>query len=320
MKFSKLRNIVIEILTIFYFIQITNEISLRKRGKKSQKPVRLTDVRNILNSEKKIKYPSRNKNPRLSTDFKDDPLPELLSDIVKELSGQTNCHLLLYYDSKAVSESQLNIFRNNINVPVTLLDVVNLKFSLITKKNLLSAKTPLVKLLLKRPDSHRCRILVAWASEHYQRGLLIIARKEPGVLKPQDTIILPAENERIGRFLPTLKNKVIVRKVKSKPKRRGSRAISQSKYVIDRSCVLCHQNVLIKIGEWKQFDGWVTKLSNKFYSILNGTTLTVSFTKSIPNVFFKRQNGKSILDGLEIRMLQYAAQALNFSIRYIQPR
>ena len=310
--------LLIQLTIVSFWINPTCQLLSRKRKNKTPKTefYRPTDVRSYIGSKKRGKMASR-KNLIDPVD----PMAEVLTEVVKEIDGKSSCHILLYYDTAVVSEKQLRQFQENLNTAVTLLNVMNLKFSLITKSRLISSRTPLVDLLLTRNDQHRCRILVAWASEHYQRGLLLIARKESGVLNSEDSLILPTKTQRISRFLPKLKHRIIVQEV-NKPRlgSRGARSLNTKKYLIDRTCDWCKDISLLRVGEWKQIDGWIKKSLNVKSSGLNGAKLTVSYTNSIPNIFPITVNNKTVLEGLEVRMLQYASTALNFTVNFKQPK
>lgn len=245
-----------------------------------------------------------------------DPTAKVLADVIQKLGGGTsgNCHVMLYYDVKTVSQTQLKQFQDELAVPVSLLDVTLLKFGLVTVKSGTKA-LPVVDLLMNRPEEDRCRIILSWSESHYQRGLLILARFQPGILKTRDTIVLSTNDNTIDKFIPELRNRVIVRKesLKIAPALPRSSAI---RFVVEKSCDDCTSFRLERIGEWQGlYEGLRWEQNQPEYGLF-GTRLRVSFTPSVPNIF---NINNDTLDGLEFRVLEYAAKALNFSFVLQKP-
>lgn len=247
-----------------------------------------------------------------------DPTPAVLSEVVKEMGGGPNgyCHVLLYYDPKTAPPDKVESLKATLGVPIILIDVSRLRFPLITMRR---RRVPLVELLSRRSDN-RCRLVLAWASSNYQRGLLLMAQFEPGVIRPKDTLIFAVSDQRLDRFMPQLRRRVLIKKEQPMRSGRGRRHAGLPEYQVEAACEFCNGYSLHRLGEWQYPVGWSWGAAeNLRRSGLLGMTFTVSYTPSVPNIFPVSEGKKQRLEGVELRLLQYAASALNFSYRLVIP-
>lgn len=247
-----------------------------------------------------------------------DPTPSVLSEVVKEMGGGPSgyCHVLLYYDPKTAPPDKVESLKAALGVPIILVDVSRLAFPLITMKR---RRVPLVDLLSRRTDN-RCRLLLAWASSTYQRGLLLMAQFEPGVIRPKDTLIFAVSDQRLDHFMPQLRRRVLIKKDETKRAGRGRRAAGLPEFQVEAACEFCSKYSLHQLGQWQYPKGWSWGGAENFRrSGLLGMTFTVSYTPSVPNIFPVTEGDKQRLEGVELRLLEYAASALNFSYRLVIP-
>lgn len=251
-------------------------------------------------------------------DHFNDVLVELIHDLNEE--NDKRCHLILYYNREAVSIEQLQAFRNAIKIPIILIDIASLRFPLLTLKRM-KTKSPLLQLLEHRDNPSQCRLLLAWSTMEYQRGLLLIARAEPNVIGPEDIAIFPTYDKSLNRFVPQIRSRIIVRRMSGTGQgARGRRALAPEKYLIERVCEWCKNYNLVKVGEFKSPGGWTKGSGSSIKYELYGTKLSITYTNSVPNVFPIMGKDTPRLEGLEIRMLDYASRALNFSYRLYEPK
>lgn len=247
-----------------------------------------------------------------------DPTPAVLSEVVTEMGGGPKgfCHVLLYYDPKTAPPDKVESLKAELGVPIILVDVSRLAFPLITMKR---RRVPLVDLLSRRPDN-RCRLLLAWASSNYQRGLLLMAQFEPGVIRPKDTLIFAVSDQRLDHFMPQLRRRVLIKKEETKRAGRGRRSAGIPEFQVEASCEFCSKYSLHRLGQWQYPVGWSWGDAEDLRrSGLLGMTFTVSYTPSVPNIFPVPEGSKQRLEGVELRLLEYAAAALNFSYRLVIP-
>ncbi|XP_063874888.1 glutamate receptor ionotropic, kainate 5-like [Scylla paramamosain] len=247
-----------------------------------------------------------------------DPTPLVLSQVVDEIGGGPagHCQVLLYYDPQTAPPDKVASLQAALDVPLILVDVSRLAFPLLTKRR---RRVPLMELLSHRADN-RCRILMVWSSPIYQRGLLLMAHFEPGVIRPQDTLVFLVSDQRLDHFMPQLRQRVFIRKKQPKWRGRGRRDIGFPEFQVEKVCEVCPKYSIHQLGEWQYPAGWswagAQSLSR---SGLLGMTFTVSYTPSVPNIFPVTEGDEQRLEGVELRLLQYAASALNFSYRLIMP-
>lgn len=281
---------------------------LAENGKLSPVP---TDVRPMLGKKSAARVLDRRIIVR-------DPTPSVLSEVVKEMGGGPNgyCHVLLYYDPKTAPPDKVDSLKAALGVPIILVDVSRLAFPLITMRR---RRVPLVDLLSRRTDN-RCRLLLAWASSNYQRGLLLMAQFEPGVIRSKDTLIFAVSDQRLDRFMPQLRRRVLIKKEQSKRSGRGRRAAGIPEFQVEAACEFCSKYSLHRLGHWQYSSGWSWGDAEKLRrSGLLGMPFTVSYTPSVPNIFPVTEGNKQYLEGVELRLLEYAAAALNFSYRLVIP-
>ncbi|XP_045138913.1 uncharacterized protein LOC123520582 [Portunus trituberculatus] len=247
-----------------------------------------------------------------------DPTPLVLSQVVNEIGGGPagHCQVLLYYDPRTAPPDKVASLKAALEVPLILVDVSRLAFPLLTKRR---RRVPLMDLLSRRTDN-RCRILMGWASPIYQRGLLLMAHFEPGVIRPQDTMVLLVSDRRLDYFMPRLRRRVLIRKTPPKRRGRGRRDIGFPEFQVEKVCEVCPRYSLHQLGDWQYSAGWSWSGAQSLRrSGLLGMTFTVSYTPSVPNIFPVTEGDEQRLEGVELRLLQYAASALNFSYRLIMP-
>lgn len=276
------------------------------------------DVRRLLGAGRQVRALGRSaeEDARRSV-ILTDPRPLVLAQVIREMGGGDRglCHVLIYYDPQTAPPDSVDALRRAIDVPLTLVDVSKLRFPLITRTR---RRVPLLDLLSARADG-RCRLLVGWASSNYQRGLLLIARAEPGVLGLRDTLILPVNSQRLDRFMPQLRQRVLVKERWSRGGR-GRRELQPTRFLVERTCEICDRYSLQRLGEWHFPGGWewggVAARNHK----LTGVELTVAYTPSVPNIFWVSGEQRPRLEGVELRLLDYAAQALNFTYRLVVPK
>ena len=248
---------------------------------------------------------------------KSDPTPEVIAQVIRRLGGgeDGNCHVVLYFDDKTVSKEKLEKLQENLKIPLTLLDVTLLKFGLLTAKGQ-SKSLPIISLLQTESETDRCRIVLSWSASHFQRGLLILARFQENVLRKKDTIVLVTQDQKVESFIPELKNRVIIQRTLGRHS--DSLLTSRSaeiRFVIKTPCKDCSSPNLVKLGEWEDFSGlrWNEKKPKNDFQ---GAKLTISYTTSLPNIF---SIDNETFDGVEYRMLDYAARVLNFSYDLVKP-
>lgn len=275
------------------------------------------DVRRLLGAGRQLRALGRSadEDARRSV-FLTDPRPLVLAQVIREMGGGDRglCHVLIYYDPETAPPEAVDALRKAVDVPLTLVDVSKLRFPLITKTR---RRVPLLDLLSARADG-RCRLLVGWASSNYQRGLLLIARAEPGVLGLRDTLILPVSSQRLDRFMPQLRQRVLVKERRSRGGR-GRRELQPTRFLVERTCETCARYSLRRLGEWQFPGGWEWGGVAERNPKLTGVELTVAYTPSVPNIFWVSGDGRPRLEGVELRLLDYAAQALNFTYRLVVP-
>ncbi|XP_069163048.1 glutamate receptor ionotropic, kainate 2 [Procambarus clarkii] len=288
-------------------------VQVKSQAAAARDPPSPTNVRRLLGRKKHTLALESHADGRV---VMTDPMPLVLAEVVRNLGGDERgpCGVLLYYDLKTVPPEDLDIFRTALDVPVTLVDVSKLKFSLITKTR---RRVPLIDLLSNRTDN-RCRILVAWSLSTYQRALLVMAEGEPGVLGSRDTLVLPVTDQRLDRFIPRLRRRILVKRREPRGVR-GRRDLNLTKFLVEGACEVCERYLLTRLGEWRHPEGWVWGGAMHYGQDLSGGTLTVAYTPSVPNIFLVEGDGVQRLDGIELRLLEYAAKALNFSYRLIGP-
>ncbi|XP_053650257.1 glutamate receptor 3-like [Cherax quadricarinatus] len=242
-----------------------------------------------------------------------DPLPLALADVVKDLGGGEGgpCHVLLYYDSTTVPPEDLAVFRSSLSVPITLIDVSKLTFTLITK---VRRRVPLLELLSFQADN-RCRLLVAWSSSNYQRGLMLMAQAEPVVLGLRGTLVLPVTDNSLDRFIPQLRRRILVKRQTFR-KKQGT---SEARFLVEGTCEICQRYYSTRLGDWRYPDGWKWGRATPYGHVLPGANLTVVYTPSVPNIFPMKGDGALLLEGIEMRLLEYIAKALRFSYRLVVP-
>lgn len=270
-----------------------------------------TDVRRLLGRKREARVLERKI-------IVTDPTPLVLSQVVEEMGGGAtgHCQVLLYYDPRTAPPEKVASLKAALGVPLILVDVSRLAFPLITMRR---RRVPLLDLLSRRTDN-RCRLLLAWASSTYQRGLLLMAQFEPGVIRPKDTLVMPVSDQRLDYFMPQLRRRVLVKKQQPKRKGRGRRDIGLPAFQVEAVCEVCPKYSLQQLGEWQYPVGWSWWGAQSLRrSGLLGMTFTVSYTPSVPNIFPVTEDGKQHLEGVELRLLQYAASALNFSYRLVMP-
>ena len=270
-----------------------------------------TDVRRLLGRRREARVLERKI-------IVTDPTPLVISQVVNEIGGGSagHCQVLLYYDPRTAPPEKVASLQATLDMPLSLVDVSRLAFPLITKKR---RRVPLLDLLSRRTDK-RCRLLLAWASTTYQRGLLLMAQFEPGVIMPEDTLVLLVNNRRLDSFMPKLRRRVFIRKQKPKRSSRGRRDISLPGFQVETVCEVCPKYSIHQLGEWQYPVGWSWGGAQSLRrSGLLGMTFTVSYTPSVPNIFPVTEGNEQHLEGVELRLLQYAASALNFSYRLVMP-
>ncbi|XP_066975303.1 uncharacterized protein [Macrobrachium rosenbergii] len=303
-------------IILLLFMAALSYSAKNNRKQLDDDPPRLTDVRRLIGSGRKRR--ALKDAPPYDQLYITNPSPYLLAEVLKDLGGGPGglCHVLVYHDPKAASPDDLATLQKILESPAILIDVSKLKFSLITKSQ---RDVPLLDLLSNRPDQ-RCRLLLAWSSPNYQRGLLLILRAEQGILGHKDTVILPVEDHRLDRFLPQLKRRVLIKKRGSRAGR-DRRELLNSRFLVEGVCEACTKYTLQQLGEWSQPTGWIWGGSSLHKMGLSGASVTVSYTPSVPNVFVmgNQNNDSLVLEGVEMRLLDYAAQALNFSYRLVVP-
>ncbi|XP_042232014.1 uncharacterized protein LOC121872941 [Homarus americanus] len=308
--------VVMVVLAAMMVMMVDAQVKMMGRGRRPQEsPDPTTNVRRLLGGGRRVR--SLEDERVASSVVVTDPTPLLLAEVLRELGGDAlgPCHVLLYYDPKAASPDELASLRSALDAPIILVDVSKLKFPLITK---VRRRVPLLDLLSHRPDN-RCRLLVAWSSSNYQRGLLLMARAEPGVLGFRDILVLPVTDQRLDRFMPQLRRRILVKRLRSH-RGRGRRDLSPARFLVEGACEVCPKYSLTRLGEWKYPGGWKWGGATTHGQGLSGGALTVSYTPSVPNIFpVDDGDGKLRLEGVELRLLQYAAQALNFSYRLVVP-
>lgn len=300
------------VLVLAAVLLLTVEARVRSRAPKE--PPRPTNVRHLLGGGRQVR--SLKDGGGAGGVVVTDPTPLLLAEVVRELGGTARgpCHVLIYHDPRAAPSEELANLRATLDVPVILVDVSKLKFPLITR---VRRRVPLLDLLSHRPDN-RCRLLVAWASTHYQRGLLLMARAEPGVLSFRDTLVLAVTDQRLDRFIPQLRRRVLVKRRGSRGAR-GRRDLRPARFLVEGACEMCQRYSLTRLGEWHHPGGWTWGGATLRGQALSGAALTVSYTPSVPNIFPMSAGGETRLEGVELRLLQHAARALNFSYRLVMP-
>ncbi|XP_071515579.1 uncharacterized protein [Panulirus ornatus] len=289
-------------------------VEARVRSRVPHEPSRPTNVRHLLGGGRKLR--SLEDRRGAGGVVVTDPTPLLLAEVVRELGGDERgpCHVLIYYDPQAAPSEELASLRAALDAPVILVDVSKLKFPLITR---VRRRVPLLDLLSHRPDN-RCRLMVAWASTNYQRGLLLMARAEPGVLSFRDTLVLAVNDQRLDRFIPKLRRRVLVKR-RSSRRGRGRREVRPARYLVEGACEMCRRYSLTRLGEWHHPGGWTWGGATPRGQALSGSDLIVSYTPSVPNIFPVLAGEETRLEGVELRLLQHAAKALNFSYRLVMP-
>ena len=240
-----------------------------------------------------------------------DPTPRVLAEVVKKFGGSSDgqCHLLLYYDDETVTQNKLNTFLKELDEPISLLDVTYLKFELVTVKRG-NSTLPVVELLLNRPEQYRCRILLSWSTTKFQKMLLILAKFQQGILNKRDTLVLSTVDKSLNKFIPELRNRVIVRREFS-----VNDKFWDVRLLVEKSCDNCLSVRLERFAEWHDHIGliWQRDIGSNCFLC---NKITVSYTQSVPNIFKIDNN---TMDGIEFRMLEYAAEALNFSYILKEP-
>ncbi|KAA0198571.1 Ionotropic receptor 126 [Hyalella azteca] len=235
-----------------------------------------------------------------------DVTPTVIAEVVEKYGGGRTgpCQLLLYFDQKTVSNEQLRQLQAVLGSPIMLLDVTNIRLGLITAQRG-PPVMPKVDLLTNRPEKETCRVLLSWSEAGHQRGLLVLAKLLPDIVRQEDTLILTTEYKNIGSFIPELNRRIVVRKNETPGKN-----ASQVRFVVEQSCLSCgYSPAMEKIGELGEYAGLTWKRRSKNPSLL-GKKIRVTYTPSVPNIY---TTSEGVLDGLEYRMLQYAAEALNFT-------
>ncbi|XP_068217688.1 uncharacterized protein [Palaemon carinicauda] len=308
--------LLIRLPILLLFVAALSDCARKNLKRVDDGPPRPTDIRRYIGSDRSRRAL---KNAQAYDQlYVTDPSPYILAEVLKDLGGGAEglCHVLVYYDPKAVSPEDLDTLQTNLEAPVILIDVSKLKFSLITKSQ---RDVPLLDLLSNRPDQ-RCRLLLAWSSPNYQRGLLLILRAEENILGHKDTVILPVSDHRLDRFLPQLKRRVLIKKRGSRVSR-NRRETLNSRFLVEGVCEACTKYTLQQLGEWSQPTGWIWGGSNLRNRGLSGVEVIVSYTPSVPNIFVteNKNDGSLVLEGVEMRLLEYAAQALNFTYRLVVP-
>ncbi|KAF2348681.1 Ionotropic glutamate receptor L-glutamate and glycine-binding domain, partial [Trinorchestia longiramus] len=243
----------------------------------------------------------------------DSTTPTVIAEVLEKFNGGRAgpCHTLVYFDRYTMSNELLMKLQESMGgAPVMLLDVTKLKFGLITAKRRASS-LPKVDLLIKRPEKDTCRVLLSWSRAHFQRSLLVLARFYPEIIRLKDVLILSTEDKNIGKFIPQLKRRIVVRKSVSVARCNST----QVRFVVEQSCTACDDVYMQNIAEWDRDAGMAWKKSGE--NTMSGVLIKVSYTTSVPNIF---NTSKGVLDGLELRMLQYASEALNFTYVLQVPR
>ncbi|KAK4309470.1 hypothetical protein Pmani_018900 [Petrolisthes manimaculis] len=283
-----------------------------------------TDVRRLLGGGREVRSLEGSRKPttQMTTGgisiIEGEATPLVLTQVVDQLGGGHNglCDVLVYYDPVTAPPEKLRMLQEGLGTAVTLVDVSRLAFPLITRSR---RRVPLVELLSFQPDT-RCRLLLAWSSINYQRGLLLMSRAEPSVLRPQDTLILPVKDHRLDRFLPQIRQRVMVVERTAKQSGRGRRALRPPNFLVEGVCETCDRYSLLPLGEWQYPTGWTWGGASLRRPNLDGALVTVAYTPSVPNIFPMGTGTKTRLEGVELRLLQYAAAALNFTYRLVVPR
>ena len=258
-------------------------------------------------SSKLIKSLQRNDN---------DPTARVLADVTRKVGKESHntCHVVLYYDEDTVSEENIRTFQQELNIPVVLLDVSKLRFRLMTKTR--DDELPIISLLKNRTGGKdTCRIIVSWSNVRFQKVLLLLLKVVPSTMLETDHLIFYTNDRSLNNFLPEIRSRVVVRREVSLTSRSSQLQEDPLKFVVEKPCKDCDSRVFSNVGEWKREQGllWTTTRPN--YG-LRGSEITVSYTKSLPNVFNK---SNSMLDGVEYRMLEYASRVLNFSFSLREP-